>query len=95
MFDFQNLTVYQKSKSFHLLCKKIMLESTTDRFVKDQLRRASHSIILNIAEGSAKSSNADRRHYFTISRASIFECVAIIDIMHTEGTLKKLNLIGC
>jgi four helix bundle protein len=57
--------------------------------VRDQLRRASHSIILNIAEGSAKSTKADRRNYFTVARASVFECVAIIDIMQTEQKLNK------
>jgi four helix bundle protein len=89
MFDFQNLNVYQKSKTFHLNCKQIILEPKTDKYVRDQLRRASHSIILNIAEGSAKSTKADRRNYFTIARASVFECVAIIDIMQTEQKLNK------
>jgi four helix bundle protein len=81
MFEFQNLEVYKKAKSFHLDCKALLLTNKFDRFVTDQLGRASFSIALNIAEGSGKFSKPDRRNYFLISRASVFECVAILDIL--------------
>lgn len=60
-----------------------------DSYVKDQLARASFSIILNIAEGSGKFSKPDRRNYFTTARASVFECVAILDILHDTEVIKK------
>ncbi len=88
MFDFQKLEVYKKSKTFHLLCKSIILENKLDRYVNNQLGRASFSVPLNIAEGSGKFSKADRRNYFIIARASAFECVAIIDILRDEGKNK-------
>jgi four helix bundle protein len=53
-----------------------------EKYINDQLGRASYSIVLNIAEGCAKSSKADRKNYFTTARGSVFECVAILDIMH-------------
>lgn len=87
MFDFQKLDVYKKAKLFHVDCKKLIQETKLDKFVKDQLGRASFSIPLNIAEGSGKFSKADRRNYFTIARASIFECIAVLDILCDEGTL--------
>lgn len=89
MFDFQKLSVYQKSKTFHLLCKQILLNNSFEKYVSDQLRRASHSIILNIAEGSAKSSKADRSKFFTIARGSVFECVAIVDILQMEESIDQ------
>ena len=89
MFDFQKLAVYNKAKQFHISCKLVLSSIKVDRYVKDQLGRASYSIVLNIAEGSAKSSNADRRNYFTISRGSVFECVAVLDILHEEGLLEE------
>jgi four helix bundle protein len=68
MFEFQNLEVYKKAKVFHLDCKNLILNKKLDNYVKDQLGRASFSIILNIAEGSGKFSKPDRRNYFVTSR---------------------------
>jgi four helix bundle protein len=63
MFEFQNLEVYKKAKTFHLDCKSLTLANKLDSYVKDQLGRASFSIVLNIAEGSGKFSKPDRRNY--------------------------------
>ncbi len=87
MFDFQNLAVYKKAKLFHINCKNLIQSKKLDRFVVDQLGRASFSVPLNIAEGSGKFSKADRKNYFTTARASIFECVAVLDILKDEGKL--------
>ena len=89
MFDFQKLEVYKKAKLFHSSCKKLIRENNFDNFVKDQLGRASFSIPLNIAEGSGKFSKADRRNYFTTARASVFECIAALDILCDEGELTR------
>ncbi len=94
MFDFQNLAVYKKAKLFHVNCKKTILENTLDRYVVDQLGRASFSVPLNIAEGSGKFSKADRKNYFTIARASIFECVAVLDILKDEGKITDSDFEG-
>jgi four helix bundle protein len=81
VFDFQKLDVYQKAKSF---CKDIAATIATqkfDRTTNDQLRRASFSIMLNIAEGASRFSNKDRRNFLVISRGSVFECVAILEYL--------------
>jgi four helix bundle protein len=81
MFDFQKLEVYQKSKNF---CKEItatLSEKSFDRVTNDQLRRASFSIMLNIAEGSSRFSNRDRKNFLVIARGSAFECVAIMEYL--------------
>ncbi len=54
MFEFQNLEVYKKAKFFHAEMKILMLSIKLDRTIKDQLSRASFSILLNIAEGSGR-----------------------------------------
>lgn len=77
---------------FHVNCKKIILENKLDRYVVDQLGRASFSIPLNIAEGSGKFSKADRKNYFTTARASLFECVAVLDILNDEGKISASEL---
>ena len=91
MFDFQNLDVYKKSKFFHVSCKKIILEKKLDKYVNDQLGRASFSVPLNIAEGSGKFSKADRKNYFTAARASVFECIAVLDILSDEGIITEME----
>lgn len=59
--------------------------------MNDQLGRASYSNVLNVAEGSAKRSNADRRNYFTTARALTFECVACLDLLKDEGLIKAIK----
>jgi four helix bundle protein len=92
MFDFQKLDVYKKAKSFHVDCKDLLLKNKFDRYVNDQLGRASFSVPLNIAEGSGKFSKADRKNYFTTARASVFECIAVLDILSDEGKISKSEL---
>ena len=66
MFSYENLEVYRKAyqtnqKVYRLLKenKKIM------SYAKNQPGRASLSIMLNIAEGSAKFSDKDRRNFIS------------------------------
>lgn len=89
MFEFRKLTVYSKAKVFHHECRLLILVKNFDRYVNDQLGRASFSVPLNIAEGSGKFSKADRRNFFVISRASLFECVAILDIQNDLGIITQ------
>ena len=89
MFEFQNLEVYKKAKIFHLDCKNLIVNNKLDNYVKDQLGRASFSIVLNIAEGSGKFSKPDRRNYFVTARGSVFECVAVLDMLHDLKTISN------
>ncbi len=88
MFDFEKLVVYQKAKEFNLDVKKeILAIEIIDKVSRDQLRRASLSIVLNIAEGTSRFSNADKRNFYVISRGSVFECVAILDLFTSENII--------
>jgi four helix bundle protein len=62
---------------------------TIDAVSKNQLRRASLSIMLNIAEGSSRFSKPDRRNFFVISRGSAFECAALFDFLKDETILTE------
>ena len=49
--------------------------------LRDQLRRASTSVPLNIAEASGKTGSADRARFHAIARGSALECAAILDVL--------------
>jgi len=81
MFDFQKLSVYQKAKDVNKQVIEIIADNSFDRHVNDQLKRASFSILLNLAEGSSRFSSADRRRFMVMARGSAFECVAVLDFL--------------
>ena len=88
MFDFEKLEVYQKAKLFNKeVIDFIRSTKSIDPVSKNQLRRASLSIVLNIAEGTSRYSKADKRNFYIISRGSAFECVAIFDVLKDEMIL--------
>lgn len=89
MFDFEKLEVYKKAKAFNSSIRQFIRDTKLDPTTKDQLRRASFSIVLNLAEGSGRFSKADRRNFFVIARSSIFECVAILDVLKDENALSE------
>ena len=89
MFDFENLLVYQKAKSFNQeVYSSIYSDKTIDRIIANQLRRAALSVPLNIAEGTSRFSKADRKNFYIISRGSVFECVAAFDILKGEEKIQ-------
>ena len=83
-FQFQKLEVYKKAKIFHQNAKEIVTDKRLEAYEKDQLKRASFSIVLNLAEGSGRYTKKDRRNFFGITRSSVFECVAAIDVLKDD-----------
>jgi four helix bundle protein len=82
MFEFEKLIVYQKAKAFDQnVILSICSNLSVDKVILSQLKRASLSIPLNIAEGTGRYSNADRRNFYVVARGSAYECVAIFDIL--------------
>jgi four helix bundle protein len=81
MFDFEKLIVYNKAKSFNKTVYAFLSVNNFDRTTNDQLRRASFSIMLNIAEGTGRQTQPDKKRFYTMSRGSVFECVAIMDYL--------------
>jgi len=55
----------------------------------DQLRRASWSIPLNIAEGYGKRGFDDRGRYYDIARGSAHECGAILDVAKVSQIISE------
>ena len=86
-FDFHRLSAYQKASQLHLDIYKLQESLKKHPYLLDQLNRACASILLNIAEGSGRESRKERKHFLSFSRGSVFECVAIFDM------LKSMNIV--
>ncbi len=90
MFDFEKLEVYRKAKDLNRqVVDFISHHKGIDRITQDQLRRAAFSIMLNIAEGTGRFSDADRCNFFVIARGSVFECAAILDYLAEEDRTEE------
>ena len=88
MFDFEKLEVYQVVKKANTSTFRLVNDlKEIDEFVAEQWKRASLSSMLNLAEGTSRMSKADKKHFLTIARGSIFECVAILQ------SQKELDLV--
>ena len=53
--------------------------------LRDQLDRAASSIVLNLAEGSARRTLKDKKHFYHMAFGSLRECQAILDLA-TDST---------
>ncbi len=89
MFDFEKLVVYKKAKTFNSAIRLFIKSARLDPTTTDQLRRAAMSAVLNIAEGSGRFSRADRRNFYIIARSSVFECIAILDVLKDEEAIDE------
>jgi four helix bundle protein len=51
--------------------------------------RAASSVALNLSEGSAKRSIADRRRFYEIALGSVRECEAIVELLEPDSRQLK------
>ena len=78
MFKFEKLDVWQKAIDFaDLVYSKTKPFPSDERFgLTNQMRRAAVSVSSNIAEGSARVSDADFARFIEIATGSLFEVVS-------------------
>lgn len=85
MLIFENLEVYKKAFAINQKIYRFLKgNKAIERYMKDQLGRASLSIQLNIAEGSGRFAKKDRRNFFVVARSSALECASIVDFLAAE-----------
>lgn len=97
LFRFREFRIYKDALQFR---KEIY--DLTKIFPKEelyvlvsQLRRAANSIVLNIAEGSNRTSDLDFRRFLNQSLTSLEEVVACLDISFQEQYIseEQLNIL--
>jgi four helix bundle protein len=81
--DAEKLDVYRVALEFQGAAS--VMATRADAVVRDQLRRASLSCVLNIAEGAGQRSRSVKRNLYGIARGSAMECAAIVDVLRVRG----------
>ena len=71
-----NLRSYDLAVSLYRDCRGLRLSTG----LKDQITRASSSVVLNLAEGWGKRTQKDRNRYFVNALGSVREIQAIFDL---------------
>lgn len=96
-FRFEQLKVYQLSLQWVRLANNFEVDSNirSKKSLLDQLSRAALSIPLNIAEGSGRFHDNERRQYFRVARGSIFECVAVLHVMRELESIETNDFAKC
>lgn len=80
-FDHERLDVYTAAVDFVALAHRITLALPTGHGdLADQLRRASTSVVLNIAEGAGEFSKPAKASFYRIARRSATESAAVLDV---------------
>ncbi len=88
-FRFKGFKIYQNAKEFCKFCRLLVQEQikNKDRDLASQIERALHSIVLNIAEGSADQSDTEFSRFLGISIRSVYETVAGFDLAFLYGMI--------
>lgn len=94
-FRFLDWQVYKDSKKLIYLILKIVRKLPKEyRFdIGSQLIRSAFSVVLNIAEGSGKSSDRELNRFIDIAIGSLYEVLAGIDVLRDNNlvALEEFN----
>jgi four helix bundle protein len=77
--DANRLHVYNVALELHVHCAALV--ATLNRIVKDQLERASLSVVLNLAEAGGRRSRRDKARFYAYARGSATEVAALLDVL--------------
>jgi four helix bundle protein len=91
MRNFRKWEVYNNAKSCSVLVYQITKDfPEVEKFgLISQLRRASVSVVANIAEGASRSTDKNFKHFLTMSLGSSFEIEAQLDISLELGFITE------
>jgi len=85
-FDHERLEVYQLALALDGQLH-IALPRRGTRALRDQLERASLSVVANIAEGAGRVAVKDKRRFYAIARGSATEVAALLDVLRARGDI--------
>lgn len=87
------LEVYKSSREFAFECYQLtrILPAEEKYAMSSQIRKAALSVHLNIAEGSSRKSEVERKRYYEIARGSVIEIDAALDIANDLQYFNNFN----
>jgi four helix bundle protein len=88
--DHEKLDVYQLAIEFVIISNSIIKNFPRgNSYLADQLRRASSSITLNIAEGGGEFCKNEKVRFYRMAKRSATESAAILDISKRLSFLEE------
>jgi len=84
---FEDIIVWQKSKSLAIIIYKLF-EDCKDFGFRDQIQRASVSIMNNITEGFERKTNNEFKHFMYIAKGS---CGELRSMLYLAKKKKKIS----
>jgi four helix bundle protein len=85
-FEHERLDVYQVALEFQSMVPRLVPRRGFAA-LRDQLDRASSSVLLNIAAGCGRFARAEKAHFYLIARGSAMESAAVLDVLLSRGVL--------
>ena len=89
--DCERLDCYRVAVEFQTLAARLVTNRRLGVTLRDQLDRASVSIVLCIAEGAGRRTAPDKAQFFAIARGSATECAAVLDLLLARGLLSPAD----
>jgi four helix bundle protein len=80
--DAEKLDVYHVALELQSLAATLV--PAKQRAIRDQLDRASLSIVCCVAEGAGRWSRPDKNRFYMMARGSATECGALIDVLRSR-----------
>jgi len=91
-FSFEELDVYQRALDFSISVIGVVDKLDTPRRhyrLIEQLESAATSVALNISEGKGRFSKKEFKHFLYISRGSLFETIAMLQVFKKKEWLNQ------
>jgi four helix bundle protein len=90
-FPHEKLGVYQRSLAFTGFVEPLLARWEPKHAVKDQLARATESMVVNLAQGASAEADA-RLVFLDYAFGSTLECAACLDVAHCKELLDAPQL---
>ena len=93
-FRFEGLEIWQLAKAYasRICAITARFPRKEDYALTSQLNRAAYSIVLNIAEGAGRNTDAEFNHFLGIAMGSVFEVVAGLHLAKEQHYIDEPTL---
>ena len=95
MPDYRNLRAWQLARDVAVQSRPWIKKLPPEECdaLADQWRRASYSVVLNIAEGASRRGPREFRRHLDIARGSLHEVAVVLDLVVALGYFKESDLV--